>query len=125
MKILLNSLKFKIYFLLKNKFFSKVNNLKGWINSIKEECGNQIQMILIGNKIDLNEKRMIKKEDALAFAEKEKIKYIETSSKTGENIQQAISLLCEKIIDSSEISGEYSFTLDTASLSKKNKRKCC
>ena len=101
------------------------NNLKGWINSIKEECGNQIQMILIGNKIDLNEKRMIKKEDALAFAEKEKIKYIETSSKTGENIQQAISLLCEKIIDSSEISGEYSFTLDTASLSKKNKRKCC
>ena len=101
------------------------NHLKDWIKSIREECGSQIQLLIVGNKSDLNESRIIEKEKALAYAEEEKIKYIETSSKTGENIQKAISLLCEKIIDNTEISGDFSFTIDAGSLSKKNKGKCC
>ena len=104
---------------------SSFNNLKDWIKSIREECGNQIQLLIVGNKSDLNKSRIIEKEKALAYAEEEKIKYIETSSKTGENIQKAISLLCEKIIDNTEISGDFSFTIDAGSLSKKNKGKCC
>ena len=104
---------------------SSFNHLKDWIKSIREECGSQIQLLIVGNKSDLNESRIIEKEKALAYAEEEKIKYIETSSKTGENIQKAISLLCEKIIDNTEISGDFSFTIDAGSLSKKNKGKCC
>ncbi len=58
-------------------------NLKSWMNDIKEECSADIPMILVGNKLDLEDKRVIDKERAMEFAKNEKLEYIETSSKTG------------------------------------------
>ncbi len=100
-------------------------NLKTWVKSIKEECGKSMQMIIVGNKCDLDDQRVIEKEKALEYAEEEKVEYIETSSKTGENVQKAISQLCEKVLENNEMGAEFSFTLDASSFSKNNKRKCC
>ena len=100
-------------------------NLKTWVKSIKEECGKSMQMIIVGNKCDLDDQRVIEKEKALEYAEEEKVEYIETSSKTGENVQKAISQLCEKVLENNEMGAEFSFTLDAGSFSKNNKRKCC
>ena len=100
-------------------------NLKTWVKSIKEECGKSMQMIIVGNKCDLDDERVIEKEKALEYAEEEKVEYIETSSKTGENVQKAISQLCEKVLENNEMGAEFSFTLDASSFSKNNKRKCC
>ena len=77
-------------------------NLKTWVKSIKEECGKSMQMIIVGNKCDLDDQRVIEKEKALEYAEEEKVEYIETSSKTGENVQKAISQLCEKVLEKCE-----------------------
>ena len=99
------------------------NNAKKWVNSIKEECGKTMQMILIGNKSDLEEKRIVSQEEASQYAEKEKIEYIETSSKTGENIQRAINSICQKILDNTELERDFSFTLEQTILKKK--MKCC
>ena len=101
------------------------NNLKTWVRSIKEECGKQIQMLIIGNKNDLNEERVVDKNIAMEYAKEEKIDYLETSSKTGDNIQKAISLLCEKVLENTEFTNDFSFTLDATTVSNKNKRKCC
>jgi small GTP-binding protein len=99
------------------------NNAKKWVNSIKDECGKTMQMILIGNKSDLEEKRVVSQEEASQYAEEEKIEYIETSSKTGENIQRAINSICQKILDNTEIERDFSFTLEQTILKKKSK--CC
>ena len=99
------------------------NNAKKWVNSIKEECGKTMQMILIGNKSDLEEKRVVSQEEASQYAEEEKIEYIETSSKTGENIQRAINSICQKILDNTELERDFSFTLEQTILKKKSK--CC
>ena len=101
------------------------NNLKTWVRSIKEECGKQIQMLIIGNKNDLNEERVVDKNIAMEYAKEEKIDYLETSSKTGDNIQKAISLLCEKVLENTEFTNDFSFTLDASAISQKNKSKCC
>ena len=101
------------------------NNLKTWVRSIKEECGKQIQMLIIGNKNDLNEERVVDKNIAMEYAKEEKIDYLETSSKTGDNIQKAISLLCEKVLENTEFTNDFSFTLDATAISQKNKSKCC
>ena len=100
-------------------------NLKTWVKSIKEECGKSMQMIIVGNKCDLNDQRVIDKQKALEYAEEEKVEYIETSSKTGENVQKASSQLCEKVLENNEMGAEFSFTLDASSFAKNNKRKCC
>ena len=101
------------------------NNLKTWVRSIKEECGKQIQMLIIGNKNDLNEERVVDKNIAMEYAKEEKIDYLETSSKTGDNIQKAISLLCEKVLENTEFTNDFSFTLDATRMSQKDKSKCC
>ena len=101
------------------------NNLKTWVRSIKEECGKQIQMLIIGNKNDLNEERVVDKNIAMEYAKEEKIDYLETSSKTGDNIQKAITLLCEKVLENTEFTNDFSFTLDASAISQKNKSKCC
>ena len=101
------------------------NNLKEWVKSIKEECGGHMQMIIIGNKNDLEDKRVVKKDVAEAYAREQKIDYMETSSKTGENVQEAIISLCEKILKSEELSKDVSFTLDKSSFFITKKKKCC
>ena len=43
---------------------------------------------LVGNKSDLVDERVIKKEDADKFSEEHKLPYIETSAKDGINIEE-------------------------------------
>ncbi len=100
--------------------------LKEWVELIKEECGRHIKILIIGNKSDLESQRAIDKEDAMKYANEEKVQYIECSSKTGENVEKAIIVLSEKILESTEISMDSSLMLDSTLLSSKiKKRKCC
>ena len=77
-------------------------NLKNWIQSIKDNMGNdfleRIPVVIIGNKIDSDE-REIKTEDAESFCKQQNYPYFETSSKTGENIDNTIRFLVKKVID--------------------------
>ena len=41
---------------------SSFEKLKTWVSMIKEECGKHMQMIIVGNKSDLDEQRKIKRE---------------------------------------------------------------
>ena len=100
--------------------------LKEWVELIKEECGRHIKILIIGNKSDLESQRAIDKEDAMKYANEEKVQYIECSSKTGEKVEKAIIVLSEKILESTEISMDSSLMLDSTLLSSKiKKRKCC
>ena len=100
--------------------------LKEWVELIKEECDRHIKILIIGNKSDLESQRAIDKEDAMKYANEEKVQYIECSSKTGENVEKAIIMLSEKILESTEISMDSSLMLDSTLLSSNiKKRKCC
>ena len=101
------------------------HNLGAWIKLIRDECGSHMPIIIIGNKNDLEAERSTTKEEAMDFAKEEKIDYIETSSKSGENIAKAISLIVEKVLESSELTNDCSFTLDNSLAADNKKKKCC
>ena len=67
-----------------------------WISDVKEIKGENFPMILIGNKIDLNESREVTEEMGNELAEKNQIEFFETSNKDGTNIQEAASDLQEQ-----------------------------
>tara|TARA_Y100000389_G_scaffold140231_1_gene138036 strand:- start:3222 stop:3911 length:690 start_codon:yes stop_codon:yes gene_type:complete len=79
---------FVVYDITNKKTF---DNLNIWIKRLKENNDNFNEnkhgiIYLIGNKIDLEEKREIKFEEGLQFAHKNKLLFSETSCKTGNSV---------------------------------------
>ena len=101
------------------------NNLKNWVQMIKDECGPHMTIIIVGNKNDLIEQRKINEEEVIAYTNKQKLDYIETSCKTGENVKKAVTILCEKILETKEINEDPSFILDNTIFQNQKKKKCC
>jgi len=64
-------------------------NINNWILKIKDNFLN-VQYILVGNKCDLENERIISKKDGMNLAKKYNFKFFETSSKTGQNINEVI-----------------------------------
>ncbi|CAF3630877.1 unnamed protein product [Rotaria sp. Silwood1] len=65
--------------------FRNVNN---WLEEVKRYCPEQTPMFLIGTKSDLKTRRMVSDDIIKAYAEKNQLSYLETSSKTNENVEK-------------------------------------
>ena len=81
----------------KNSFI----HLDSWLNEIRTHGNPDINILVIGNKVDLENKRVINRELAQDFVEKNNAKlFLETSAKTGFNAQnvfiEATKLLYEQ-----------------------------
>ncbi|MHA1669113.1 MAG: GTP-binding protein [Promethearchaeota archaeon] len=72
-------------------------NIENWHKEILSASPN-ISLILVGNKIDLEDRRVVFREDGEKTAEKLGIPYIETSAKTGESINDAFRMLALQMI---------------------------
>ena len=72
-----------------------------WLSEIREFVNDQVPFILIGNKLDLIEDlgEVVDREKAREFAESEDSIYIETSAKTGSNVEKAFLDLTNHIIN--------------------------
>ncbi len=61
----------------------------------------------------------------MEFAKSQNIDYIETSSKTGENIDKTIKMITEKVIQKADSVSNFSFALDSGSFNKRKFHSCC
>ena len=69
----------------KNSF----ENLEIWLNEIRTKGNPDVKIFLVGNKIDLEDKREVSTEEGKLFYENNKLSlFIETSAKNGTNIQE-------------------------------------
>ena len=69
------------------------------LKAIENEKGENFPLILIGNKIDLDNERIIKKEEGEELAEKYGMEFIEVSNKEGINIEKAGLSIINKILE--------------------------
>ena len=74
--------------------------LEDWISEMFEILQDNIPFIIIGNKVDLVEEfaRSIDQNIVRSYAEKKDSTYIETSAKTGENIEDVFKELAQRMI---------------------------
>jgi len=61
--------------------------IPGWVSSINKSLNKEVPMILCGNKVDLE--RKVSWEEGEELAKRLKCDYMETSAKTGENVEKA------------------------------------
>ena len=92
-----------IYDVTENKSFE---NVKNWMNQIKEEVSNRVTIVLVGNKIDDEENRKITTEQGESMAKEFDIMFFECSAKTGENIDGIFNNLVKKVVENFANSAE-------------------
>jgi GTPase SAR1 family protein len=82
-----------------------------------EECKLQspksITMVLIGNKIDLHDKRRVSHEEGKEFADKNGLLFYETSAKSSYNIDEAFRFSAENISKNID-NGKYDLSSDVS-----------
>ena len=87
------------------------DNVITWLNEVKDMCYKDILICLIGNKCDLEGKRVISFEDGKSLADQNNLLFYETSAKNGINIQECFNESATILVDKIE-NGQLK--LDTA-----------
>ena len=73
------------------------DNIRKWLNQIKNEASRRISIILVGNKIDCDDKREVTKEEGQKLADSNQLPFYEASAKESININECFQDLIEKI----------------------------
>ena len=64
---------------------------ENWLNDLKNQSNPNVRVFLIGNKCDLEDQRVVSKEEGESFKEQKKLdRFIETSAKTGKNARNVM-----------------------------------
>ncbi|XP_069477083.1 ras-related protein Rab-10-like isoform X2 [Ambystoma mexicanum] len=73
-------------------------NISTWMKDIHQKAGEEVEIILLGNKCDKEHKRVIEKEKGEKLAWEYGIPFLETSAKENLNIDNAFVLLAKSIL---------------------------
>ena len=119
-----------IYDITNRKTFERINF---WIKELKENNRiDELFIYLVGNKKDMEDKRVISFEEGEKYAKENNINFIEVSAKTGEGIVDLFNNLIKGVMEKVFKKMEKDEIEDNVRLSsffekdfKKNKIKCC
>ena len=118
-----------------------INNLDSfrhaetWLNDLKSQANPNVKVFLVGNKSDLEDQRVVSKEEAEQFKEEKYLdKFMETSAKTGENARnvllEAAKLLYKDYLKNKreldvEEKDQKGTKLERKKPQNQEKKKCC
>ncbi len=72
------------------------DHLQYWLDTIAQHARSDVEIILVGNKIDKPD-RVVSRQVAEEWAKSKGIRYIETSAKNNEGIAEMFMKLCERV----------------------------
>ena len=108
-------------------------NISKWLSEIKEKTNKETKLILIGNKIDLKDSKVVSTELALAKAKEWGMPLMETSAKDATNVKEAFHDLLKEMyfelnktlqmVENKKLESNNAVQLDVNE--KKKKKGCC
>ena len=97
-------------------------NVKNWVNQIREEAANNVVIYIAANKIDMEAERKVSKQEGESLAQELGFPFMETSAKSGININETFEDLVERI---DKVYGNIPQKPNKNKLYKAKKRTCC
>ena len=108
-------------------------NISKWLSEIKEKTNKETKLILIGNKIDLKDSKVVSTELALAKAKEWGMPLMETSAKDATNVKEAFHDLLKEMyfelnktlqmVENKKLESNNAVQLDVNE--EKKKKGCC
>jgi len=74
------------------------DNIAKWLRNIDEHASEGVERMILANKCDMNDKRMVSQEKGDGIARDHNIKFYETSAKENINVEEAFMKLTEDIL---------------------------
>ena len=74
------------------------DDINFWLNEIEKIANKNTVLLLVGNKCDLEDERKVSFQEGKDFADNNGIKFIETSAKTNQNVDEAFEILIDEVI---------------------------
>lgn len=113
--------------------------IKNWIRELQEVLKGSASLIIVGNKVDLEDSRNIDKETAEKYAESVGAYYHECSAKDNIGINQLFDKVAKIVVDKAKESAELSRSsslrrsnsrrtinvVDDEDVEQPRRRKCC
>ncbi|KAL0270587.1 UNVERIFIED_CONTAM: hypothetical protein PYX00_007945 [Menopon gallinae] len=102
-------------------------NIVKWLRNIDEHANEDVEKMILGNKCDMEDKRIVSKEKGEAIGREHGIKFMETSAKTNTNIDSAFNQLAEAILDKTagREQGEPTDRIPLSQRQDKGSNRCC
>eukprot|EP00351_Strombidinopsis_sp_SopsisLIS2011_P000869 CAMPEP_0116882502 /NCGR_PEP_ID=MMETSP0463-20121206/14748_1 /TAXON_ID=181622 /ORGANISM="Strombidinopsis sp, Strain SopsisLIS2011" /LENGTH=107 /DNA_ID=CAMNT_0004535779 /DNA_START=294 /DNA_END=617 /DNA_ORIENTATION=+ len=81
-------------------------SLDSWIKEVEKHSGDEVTIIILANKSDVEEDIQVSDADIKQFEEERKIPIIKTSAKTGENVDESFLQMTKELITKKNNSGD-------------------
>jgi small GTP-binding protein len=72
--------------------------LPQWLTELRDNVDSDVVIVLVGNKTDLAENRVVSIDDGIQFSRQEKLLYIKTSAKDASNVTEIFNLLIGHVV---------------------------
>ncbi|XP_008667972.1 ras-related protein RABE1c isoform X3 [Zea mays] len=76
---------------------SSFDNIRNWIRNIEQHASDNVNKILVGNKVDMDAKRVVSTAQGQKLADEYGIKFFETSAKTNRNVEQVFFAMARDV----------------------------
>uniref|UniRef100_UPI00358E61EF ras-related protein Rab-37-like isoform X1 n=1 Tax=Myxine glutinosa TaxID=7769 RepID=UPI00358E61EF len=102
-------------------------NIRAWLTEIHEYAQQNVVIMLLGNKGDMTTERVVKKDEGERLAKEYGIPFMETSAKTGLNVELAFTAIAKELKHRVEKQpNDAKFRIqDYINSEKKKKSTCC
>ncbi|KAL1239984.1 Ras-related protein [Trichinella pseudospiralis] len=98
---------------------------RSWLADVKENSLECAFICLVGSKLDLQGKRVVKFEEAIKMAQDFNLSYIETSSKTGENVNALFYITAKQLLRRKKVDLLARYSIDLNDQHSIEKHNCC
>ncbi|KAM6054650.1 ras-related protein Rab-26 [Chlamydotis macqueenii] len=73
------------------------DNIQAWLTEIHEYAQQDVVLMLLGNKVDSAQDRVVKREDGEKLAKEYGVPFMETSAKSGLNVELAFTAIAKEL----------------------------
>ncbi|KAG9511023.1 Ras-related protein Rab-10, partial [Fragariocoptes setiger] len=106
------------------------DNIQKWLRNIDEHANEDVVKMIVGNKCDMEDRRIITKEKGEAIAREHGIRFMETSASSNINVERAFMELAKAILDNQTADQERQESHDKVNVARSDQRgvlnsRCC